>query len=142
MFRAAKEVAKATNTSMTKKQKLKACFDYAKSAYSERNPRIPHYKGMDWPLIYADDMFIRGYGNCFSYAAAFAFMAKAIGYTDVRCCHSGGHGWAEIDGRIYDPEWSRHHSNYTYFGLDYDEISNPNYKRAMAPGYAWMKIKI
>ncbi len=142
LFRAAKEVAKATNTSMTKAQKLKACFDYCKKAYNERNPRIPHYTGMDWPIVYANDMFIDGAGNCFSYGAAFAYMAKAIGYTEVYCCNSGGHGWAEIDGKIYDPEWSRHHSNYTYFGLDYNKIKNPNYKGAIAAGYPWMHIKI
>lgn len=142
LFRAAKEVAKATNTSMTKAQKLKACFDYCKKAYKELNPRIPHYKGMDWPIVYANDMFVDGAGNCFSYAAAFAYMAKAIGYTEVYCCNSGGHGWAEIDGKIYDPEWSRHHSDYTYFGLDYNKIKNPNYKGAIAAGYPWMHIKI
>ncbi len=142
LFRAAKEVAKATNTSMTKAQKLKACFDYCKKTYNEFNPRIPHYKGMDWPIVYANDMFVGKGGNCFSYAAAFAYMAKAIGYTEVYCCNSGGHGWAEIDGKIYDPEWSRHHSNYTYFGLDYNKIKNPNYKGAIAAGYPWMHIKI
>ncbi|MBQ8503832.1 MAG: hypothetical protein IJ491_06100 [Clostridia bacterium] len=142
LFRAAKEVAKATDTTMTKKQKLRACFDYAKKAYDERNPRIPHYTGDDWPIIYANDMFVDGAGNCFSYAAAFAYMAKAIGYKEVYCCNSGGHGWAEIDGKIYDPEWSRHHSNYTYFGLDYDSIKNPNYKGAIAAGYSWMHVKI
>lgn len=142
LFRAAKEVAKATDTSMTKAQKLRACFDYCKKAYKEYNPRIPHYKGMDWPIVYANDMFVGGGGNCFSYGAAFAYMAKAIGYTEVYCCNSGGHGWAEIDGKIYDPEWSRHHSNYTYFGLDYNKIKNPNYKGAIAAGYPWMHIKI
>ncbi len=142
LFRAAKEVYKATNTTMTKSQKLRACFDYAKKTYREFNPRIPHYTGMDWPIVYANDMFVGGGGNCFSYAAAFAFMAKAIGYEEVYCCNSGGHGWAEIDGLIYDPEWSRHHSNYTYFGLDYDKIKNPNYKGAIAAGYPWMHIKI
>ncbi len=142
LYRAAKEVAKATNTSMTKAEKLKACFDYCKKTYNEFNPRIPHYTGMDWPIVYANDMFVGKGGNCFSYAAAFAYMAKAIGYTEVYCCNSGGHGWAEIDGKIYDPEWSRHHSNSTYFGLDYNKIKNPNYKGAIAAGYPWMHIKI
>ena len=42
-------------------------------------------------------MFVDGAGNCFSYGAAFAYMAKAIGYKNVYCCNSGGHGWAEVD---------------------------------------------
>ena len=142
LFRAAREAAKATNTSMTKQEKLWACFRYCQNTYNEKRPRTPHYLGLDWPLIYADDMFIRDGGNCFSYAAAFAFMAKAIGYTEVYGCNSGGHGWAEIDGRIYDPEWGRHYKNYTYFGLDYDEIRNPNYKGAIAAKKPWMYVKI
>lgn len=142
LFRAAKEVAKATNTSMTRAQKLRACFDYCKVAYAELNPRIPHYNGMDWPIVYANDMFIDGAGNCFSYGAAFAYMAKAIGYTNVYCCHSGGHGWAEIDGKVYDPEWSKHYHVYDYFGLDYDTHTDQDYKGAISAGYPWMHVKI
>ena len=142
LFRAAKEVAKCTNTSMTKQEKLWAAFRYCQTAYKEKRPRTPHYLGVDWPIIYAEDMFVRDGGNCCSYAAAFAYMAKAIGYTQVYCCNSGGHGWAEIDGRIYDPEWGRHYKNYTYFGLDYNEIRNPNYKGAIAAKKDWMYVKI
>lgn len=63
-------------------------------------------------MIYANDMYLRGYGNCFSFASAFAYLAKAIGYENVYCCNSGGHGWAEINGLIYDLEQSKNHSNY------------------------------
>ena len=141
LFRALKIVAKITDKSMSKSQKLKVCFNYVKGAYTELNPRIPHYNGNDWPIIYANDMFVDGAGNCFSYAAAFAYMAKAIGYKEVYCCHSGGHGWAEVDGLIYDPEWSRHHSK-DYYALDYNTTKDPNYKAAIAPGYSWMHVKI
>ena len=41
LFRALKVVAKVTNKSMSKSQKLKACFNYTKNAYKELNPRIP-----------------------------------------------------------------------------------------------------
>ena len=142
LFRALKIVAKITDSSMTKSQKLKVCFDYVKGAYTELNPRIPHYKGNDWPVIYANDMFVDGAGNCFSYAAAFAYMAKAIGYEEVYCCHSGGHGWAEIDGLVYDPEWSRHHFVYSYYALSYNAKTDVNYKAAISAGYSWMHVKI
>lgn len=142
-FRAFGEVKKATKPDMTKEQKLKACFDYCKNAYYEYRPRTPHYKGMDWPIVYANDMFIKGGGNCLSYGAAFAYMAKAIGYENVYCCHSGGHGWAEIDGLIYDPEWSLHHKIHSFYALSYDVVyGGQNYKAAIAPGYPWMRIKI
>ena len=142
LFRALKTVGKITDSSMTKSQKLKVCFDYVKGAYIELNPRIPHYNGNDWPIIYANDMFIDGAGNCFSYGAAFAYMAKGIGYTEVYCCHSGGHGWAEIDGLVYDPEWSKHHSTYSYYALSYDTKTDVNYKGAISANYSWMHVKI
>lgn len=141
LFRALKVVAKVTNKSMSKSQKLKACFNYTKNAYKELNPRIPHYHGSDWPIIYANDMFVDGAGNCFSYGAAFAYMAKAIGYKNVYCCNSGGHGWAEVDGLVYDPEWSRHHAR-DYYALNYNTTKDPNYKAAIASGYSWMHVKI
>ena len=142
LFRAFKLLSKITDSSMTKSQKLKKCFDYVKGAYIEKNPRIPHYKGMDWPVIYANDMFVNGTGNCFSYAACFAYLAKAIGYENVYCCHSGGHGWAEIDGLVYDPEWSRHHSKYTYYALSYNTKTDQDYKGAISAGLPWMHVKI
>lgn len=141
LFRAMKIVTKITNKKMSKSQKLKTCYNYVKNAYTELNPRIPHYHGSDWPIIYANDMFVDGAGNCFSYGAAFAYMAKAIGYKNVYCCNSGGHGWAEVDGLIYDPEWSRHHTK-EYYALNYNTTKDPNYKAAIAPGLSWMHVKI
>ena len=142
MYRAAYHVSKATDISMTKSEKLYACFRYVQNTFSEHSPRVPHYTKEDWPIIYADDMFVDDGGNCCSYAAAFGYMAAAIGYDTVYCCNSGGHGWTEIDGKIYDPEWGRHYKNYTYFGLSYDEIKSPNYKNAIAKHLPWMYVKI
>ncbi len=140
--RAQAVVAGITNDSMTREEKLRVCFDYVKAAYPEIKPRIPHYLGMDWPVIYANDMFVNGAGNCCSYAAAFAYMAKAIGYEEVYCCNSGGHGWAEIDGLIYDPEWSKWHHVYNYFALSYDTPTDQGYKGAIGAGKPWMRVKI
>ncbi len=142
LYRAFLEVEKATTPDMTKEQKLRACFLYAMTAYRECSPRSPHYQGMDWPIVYANDMFVNGGGNCFSYAAAFAFMAKAIGYENVYGCHSGGHGWAEIDGLVYDPEWSRVSTKYSYYGLSYYDKTDVNYRGAIAAGLPWMHVKI
>ncbi|MDD6645522.1 MAG: transglutaminase domain-containing protein [Oscillospiraceae bacterium] len=141
LFRALKIVAKITNKNMSKSKKLKVCYDYVKNSYTELNPRIPHYTGNDWPILYANDMFVDGAGNCFSYASAFAYMAKGIGYKNVYCCSSGGHGWAEINGLVYDPEWSRHHTR-EYYALSYETKLDQNYKGAIAPGYSWMHVKI
>lgn len=139
--RAQAVVASITNDSMSMETKLRICFDYVKT-YQESRPRMPHYLGMDWPVIYANDMFVNGSGNCCSYAAAFAYMAKAIGYEEVYCCNSGGHGWAEIDGLIYDPEWSKWHHVYNYYALSYDTPTDQDYKGAIGARKPWMRIKL
>ena len=142
LYRAHRLLASITTADMSKEKKLRKCFVYVRDAYRERRPRSPHYHGMDWPVVYANDMFVRGYGNCFSFASAFAYLAKAIGYENVYCCNSGTHGWAEINGLIYDPEQSKNHSNSTYYGKTYDFVAKTNYRAAIAPGYAWMHVKI
>lgn len=141
LWRAMKVVAKITDSSMTKAEKLKVCFKYAQTNYTEMNPRVPHYHGDGWVTLYANDMFVDGRGNCFSYAAAFGYMAKAIGYTNVYICNSGGHGWTEIDGKVYDPEWGKNHSDRTYYAMSYS-TKDPDYKGAIAAGYSWMRVKI
>ena len=82
-------------------------------------------------------------GDCYSYGAAFAFMAKAIGYTNVYACNSGGHGWAEVDGKVYDPEWSRHHSSPgSYYGVGYNDPCDVDYKGGISAGEWWMHVKV
>ena len=142
LYRAFKLLEKVTTTSMTKEQKLKTMWDYIKGAYVEKNPRIPHYKGVDWPIIYANDLLLNGVGNCMSYGALFGYLAKAIGYDEVYGCHSGGHGWCEINGLVYDPEWSRHRFKYTYYGLSYDAKTDQNYKKAISANLPWMHVKL
>ena len=142
LFRAMQIVTKLTNNSMTNEQKLRVCLDYLKKSYVEKNPRIPHYTGMDWPIIYANDILANGVGNCFSYGSVFCYMAKAIGYTNVYACSSGGHGWAEIDGLVYDPEWARHRFQYSYFALSYNTQTDVNYKGGIAAGEPWMHVKV
>lgn len=140
--RAFKLVAKVTTPSMTREQKLRAMWNYVRDAYEEKNPRIPHYRGMDWPIIYANDMLINGVGNCLSYGAEFCYIATAIGYKDCYACHSGGHGWAEIEGLIYDVEWSRHVFTYNYYALSYDTKVDQDYKAAISEGLPWMHVKV
>ena len=87
-------------------------------------------------------MLVNKIGNCFSYASVFAYMAKGIGYTNIYVCNSGGHGWTEINGLIYDPEWSRHNFNYSYFGMSYNGPSDVAYKAAISSGLWWMHVKV
>ena len=141
LYRAFVLLRECTNKNMTKEQKLLASFRYIQKITKERNPRIPHYTGKNWHLIYANDIFVNRMGNCMSYGAAFAFMAKAIGYNDVYACNSGGHGWAEINHLVYDPEWDIHHKA-SFYGISYDAKCGNDYKGAISAGYWWMRVKI
>ena len=142
LYRAFRELEKCTDSSMSKYEKLKAAYYYVQKAYTYKNQRIPHYHGMDWPEVYANDMFLKGAGNCFSYAASFAYMAKALGYEEVYVCNGGSHGWAEINGKVYDPQACLSLKDKSYFGVRYDKCKKPAYKKMISPGYSWMRIKI
>ena len=137
--RAVKELERCTNASMTKEQKLRAAFNHIRDDFREYNPRIPHMKRVGWETIYADDVFIGRGGNCLSYAAAFAFMAKAIGYENVYACNRG-HAWVEIDGRVYDPEWEKNHRSENYFNRAINASGGPGYTNKQ--GEPWMRVAI
>jgi len=145
LFKALKLVSKLTTADMSKAQKLRKSFDYLQTETSESSPRVPHLRTLDWPIIYANDIFDTKSGNCLSYAASFAFMAKAIGYEEVYAVHSGGHGWTEIGGLVYDSEWQRNDHNHNYFGISYNSSTPVDYasvKASFASGGAWMHVKI
>ena len=133
LFVAAKDVAACTQSSMSREEKLKACFDYIKEHYLEGVLHDPpySYEEEDWPIVYANDLFVYGKGDCYSYGAAYAYMARAIGYEEAYAVNSGGHGWAEVENRTYDPEWSMHSNNYSYYAMSYDEECDVPYSFAI-----------
>ena len=141
--RALRTLAQFTDSSMSMDDKLYAAFEYIKTSYLEGVPRDPPYRGMDWPIVYANDIFVTGKGDCYSYGAAFAYFGKAIGYDECYACNSGGHGWAEIDGLVYDPEWDIHHSEYSHFGVYYgDTDCDVNYSGGIERGEDYMRIPV
>lgn len=134
-----------TKSSQSKEKKLKTCFNYVIKTYkSNGNPRIPHYTKKDWIYVYANDMYgDRCGGNCFSYAAAFAFLAKECGYDNVYACNSGGHAWVEIDNKVYDPEQYKDVGKKIY-GWEYSNPKIKNYKPAISDykKNPWKRVKI
>ncbi len=134
-------VNEVTTSEMTKEEKLRVCFD-SFANMREKNPWIPHDTSPIWPQRYANSLFDTRSGNCISYAAAFGFMARAIGYEEVYVCNSGGHGWTEIDGLIYDPEWRLHNTDSTYYGITYYEQTRVNYLGVIMSGRPNVRIKI
>ncbi len=141
LCRALKVINKITTADMTKSEKLRICYDYVAKTYDEYNPRIPHFHGKDWEIIYANDIFVGGGGNCFSFGSAFAFIAKGIGYENVYACNSGGHGWAEVNGKVYDPERSRWDKKSDFYGLEYTDGPVSHYKKSIS-GESWKRVKI
>lgn len=133
-------VRKCTRKGMTMEEKLYASFHYLKDNYLE-GVRRDTYTGPDWPVVYAKDLLIDGKGDCFSFGASFAYMAKAIGYEEVYACNSGGHGWTEIDGKLYDPEWATHSDKYSYYGMSYDEPCDVAYGDSLGDE-DWMHVKV
>ena len=146
--RALKLVPKITSESMTKKQKLKACFDYIVKNVDYKNERIPHYRGMDWPVVYANDILKGGMkGNCFSYASAFAFLARAIGYENIYLYNNDSHGWVMLNNRYYDPTraWSVTKGKlvqFDYFGYSKETTMGKNFAKTVkdATGYKFIKL--
>ena len=144
LFIAAKDIFECTSLDMTREEKLKAAFDYIRTKYREGSLHDPAYPptNSDWHLIYASDIFVNGRGDCYSFGAAFAFMARAIGYTEAYACNSTGHGWTEVENRIYDPEWSLHSKNYSYYAMSYDDECDVPYKGAMKVGKEYKRRQI
>ncbi len=134
-------VDEVTTPDMTKEEKLRACFD-SFANLRERNPWIPHDTSPVWPQRYANSLFDTRSGNCISYAAAFGYMARVIGYEEVYVCNSGGHGWTEIDGLVYDPEWRLHNTDSTYYGITYFEQTRVNYLGVVLSGRPNVRMKI
>ena len=98
-----------------------------------------------WEIAEAYKMFSTGKGNCYSYAASFWALARAIGY-DAVCysgsvgTHSNPHGWVEItiDGTpyIFDPtlEYEQCYGPGTrtyehFFKMTYKSVSGWLYNR-------------
>ena len=114
-------VDQITSPKMTKGQKLLTCFDYLRTGFTYRVvfEELNGY-GTEWDIGGAEYIYLNGqYFECWSIACAFGYMANALGYDKIWiCAHecSGGHGWVEIDGRIYDPSLARGDlSSYRYF---------------------------
>lgn len=118
--RAKKIVSEITNSKMSKKKKLRTCFDWVMAKSYRMRRGFKNTAG--WPAVYANDHFKGGGGDCHSDAAAFAYLAKALGYKNVYvCCDSKGpgHSWAEINGKVYDPLFAQAKSFKKNYGVKY-----------------------
>lgn len=96
-------ISAVTTSEMTSDEKLRACYQWVldNCSYS-RSYETP---SGDWTGSYALEMLTTGKGNCYRYAAGFAYLAKGLGYdtrvvTGTIKAARGGvtpHGWVEIN---------------------------------------------
>ena len=104
--------------------------------------RAPYEAGdTSWLLDEATDMLATGKGNCYSYAAAYCMLVRAIGVDAVVYSgHVGSnyapHGWVEIERsgepHIFDTELSMAHpgmGDLYYYDKSYKELANWAYVR-------------
>lgn len=123
-YQNAKRVVNAlTNSEMSKEEKLKICFDWMK--YNGHGVwRNLSDGGNYWCAINANDLLEKRSGDCISYACAFAYMAKVIGYKNVNVCSRGSrrknyHTWTEINGRVYDSYFAKYRGGDKYYDVKY-----------------------
>ncbi|MDD7208881.1 MAG: transglutaminase domain-containing protein [Lachnospiraceae bacterium] len=107
-----------TTEKMSKRQKLRACWNYcvSHSRFRYSSAKYPNLRKSGWYRDTAYDMLTTRRGNCYSFACAFAALADQVGYDcKVVCGRVSGsrdhasdgltrHAWVQINGRNYDPE--------------------------------------
>lgn len=110
---AAKE---ALDSGMTQEQRLRAMYDYAKETFSYRGAQNVETGSTGWEPEIAKTMLTSKKGNCYSWAAAFTYLARKVGYPATAIAgesvsakgNRSVHAWTEItkDGVAYtfDPE--------------------------------------
>jgi len=126
LMRAKQIAAQITNDRMSKKEKIRACFEWVVKKPYVTPRKFENTEG--WPAVYANDHFIKGAGNCQSDAAAFAYLAKAIGCSEVYVCtDSEGwglpHSWAEVEGLVYDPLFAESKGYENNYAVPYEKYS-------------------
>ena len=134
----ASAVKSVVNDGMTQQQKLRAVYDYAKNTFGYLGIGAADTGKSDWALTSATDMLKNHKGNCYSWAAAFTYLARQVGF-DAQAIPGTGvspkgsesvHAWTEItiDGTAYsfDPQIEsvyakRYNENYDLFMKKYGE---------------------
>ena len=134
----ASAVKSVVKDSMTQQQKLRAVYDYAKTTFGYLGIGAADTSKSDWALTSATDMLKTHKGNCYSWASAFTYLARQVGFDAQAIAGTGVspkgsesvHAWTEItiDGTAYtfDPQIEsvykkRYNENYDLFMKKYGE---------------------
>lgn len=121
-----------TTRSMSKAEKIRACYDYMSSRQNFSYTTWREFKQYTgWQADYAYEMLTRHKGNCYNFSCGFAYLAKALG-CDVTIIRGRVHGtrdheadgftrhcWTMVDGLYYDVELSYADSADVYGASEY-----------------------
>lgn len=124
----------------SRRDKLKACYDYLRKKYPYHF--VSHFREKDpnHDLWFVNALLTRGYADCHPFAFTFGYLANALGYQDVTVLSwhtkkygNGGHSWVKMGTKIYDVSLGRYKKkSYSLFGIDEKKY----YKK-----YPYYKIK-
>lgn len=141
MVAAQKLLDKLSKPLQSKSTKLRACFRYIINPKKIRVRVLHPWSSQgSWWRRFANDIFYKRAGDCNSMGFAMAYLANAIGYGKCMCASSGGHSWARIDGRVYDPQQGNYAVGSYYGGVNYGR--NETYKAWITRGKVWKGKKI
>lgn len=97
-----KKLDKLTTPSMTKKQKLRKCFNYCLSRKWQASAEPKDIGTPGWMQRCAYHLLTTERGECFNCACSFAAFAFELGYKPVIRCVPKSHAYVIIDGKSYD----------------------------------------
>lgn len=98
-----RKVASLTDSSMTKKQKLHACFDYVMERPYDNSYEPTDIGKAGWMQRCAWKTFKTGKDECFGRACTFAAFAYQLGYEPViKRLKNPNHAVVVINGYVYD----------------------------------------
>ena len=109
-------VREVTDPSMSREEKLYACYEYVfeHTDYQSNNNHVARGAACSsWTEEAMLRLMERGKGNCYCYAAEMYYLAKRVGYYNARAISGGvmpdnDHGWLEIpvngEPTVTDPE--------------------------------------
>lgn len=111
-----KTIRQQTTSKMTKSQKLRKCYQYLVSSSFTYTPKPIYLNRDSWKMDAAYEMLTTKKGKCYHFAAAFGFIAREIGYENLKIIpgkilsvtgYYTAHSWVEmqLSGRtyIFDP---------------------------------------
>ena len=137
---ARKIVKKVSGKKDSKATKLRKAFNWVMNKnYGIHRTFSPFQT--NWTAIYARDHFNNKDGDCHADAAAFAYLAAAIGYKADVCLDAvavgtgSSHAWCMIGKKVYDPLFAQSKSYSAYYGATSGIYEVNPTKRYRVPTY-------